>query len=147
MNSNRNEMLHRLSLIDGTHLYRETREGAGNSSVNFYKFGSDRLIGPFNCSSYHTIGEEQYDKIINLVNHGTDSEIEEYGEELVELVKSGCKPGMPYIVLDGEGYVLVDNVFNEPEADVKVSGWDDLSDAELGHWCDIIDNLEEEKIH
>lgn len=141
MNKNRNEMLKELSQIEGVHLYRESLHGERDAEVNFYKLGSDRLVGPFSCSDFQTIGEEQYDKIINIINHGSDEELEKY-DELVKLVKSGGRPGMPYIVLDGEGCVLVENVFNEPEADVKVRGWDDLRDNELNHWCDVVENLE-----
>lgn len=138
----RHDMLNRLVKIEGTHLYRETVNGDKDTTVNFYKFGGDRLIGPFSCTNFRTLSGEEYDKIIYLMNHGTDKEIKEFDEGLIELVEKGCQPGEPYIVIDGEGYVLVDNVFDEPEADVKAKGWDDLKDEELQHWCDILDNFE-----
>lgn len=147
MNKSRNEMLNQLGQIKGDHLYRETFEGGDGVSVNFYKFGRDRLVGPFSCSDYRTIKEEEYDKVINLINHGTEEEIRAGNEELVELIQSGGRPGMPYIVLDGEGYVLIENVFNEPEADVEVKGWESLSDNDLERWYDILEDLKQEEDH
>jgi hypothetical protein len=141
MEKSRNEMLSNLGSIDGTHLFKETSQADGEKTINFYKYGSDRLIGPFSCTNYSIIGEEQYDKIINLINHGTVEEIEKYDEELVQLVRNGCKPGMPFIVLEGEGYVMVEKAFNKPESGVKVRGWTELKDEELSHWCDVVDNL------
>jgi hypothetical protein len=141
MEKSRNEMLRSLSRIEGTHLHKENKRMDGNETINFYKYGSDRIIGPLSCTNYSIIGEEQYDKIINLINHGTEAEIKKYDEELVQLVKGGCKPGMPYIVLDGEGYIMVEKVFNKPESGVKVKGWTELKDEELSHWCDVVDNL------
>jgi hypothetical protein len=150
MNTNtitrRNEWLNKLSKISGDHLYMETVNFQGNSSIDFYKFNGDRLVGPFNCTEYYTIGNEQYDKIINLINHGTDEEIRDNDEELVKLVKGGLRPGMPYIVLDGEGYVLIEKVFNEPESDSEVRAWGELSDDELKDWSDIVDNFRSREV-
>lgn len=140
----RNEMLSKRLGIEGTHLFREIINSGGRTYVNFYKFGSDRIIGPFSCSDYYYMGGEEYDKIVYLINHGTEKEIEEYDRGLVELVRAGCGPGTPFIVLDGEGYVMVENVFNRPEANVEVRGWQELEDDELIHWCDIVNELEEE---
>jgi hypothetical protein len=139
----RNEWLNKLSKINGTHLYGEIHKDpyGGLSSTDFYKFNGDRVKGPFNCGSYYTMNNEQYDKIIKLINHGTREEIRGYDEELVKLVKAGLEPGNPYIVLDGEGYVMVEKVFNEPEADSKSRAWGELSDEELMHWCEVLDNL------
>jgi hypothetical protein len=143
----RNELLNKLNQVNGAHLHWETHKGNGTSSIDFYKYNGDRIMGPFNCIGYYIMGDEQYDKIIKLINHGTRAEIRSYNEELVELVKSGLKPGSPYIVLDGEGYVPVEKVFEEPEADSPIRAWGDLSDEELEHWCRILDKPGDEAVN
>lgn len=138
----RADLLNRLKNIEGEILFKNSVQEDGKLITKFHKLTNEKLIGPFCNPTYNVLDEEQYNKALELINNKTLEEFGEFDESIIELVKSGCKPGMPYVAVNGNERMLVDRILNEDSRNIEVWKWEELGNNELEYWSDKLDYLE-----
>ncbi len=137
----RKKLIERLSSMEDSFVSVEGSNGYG-SAATVYLISSEG-ISEGNIGSdvgIVSMTQEEYDEAKGFIERGQEEEVD---DEILDLIKQECKPGVEYVksIFDGSFEEYEEFLFEAAEYS-ETTPWEEMSDEELEEWCETVDHME-----
>mgnify|MGYP000465855291 CR=1 FL=1 len=156
LENGRGAMLKRLGGIQGSLLWFDESPGYG-ASASIYVLCAEGLYAGGTEVTSHIEGPlelsaEEHAEAVKRIAAGAEDE----GDEIIDMVKAGCKPGIEYYRWSNEWReIMGDDAFYQNRSDLDArfaehittyamaEPWEEMDDEALRYWNDVLTELEQ----